>query len=456
MANYNLAFPLFGLLLMAASCSQEDLGNRQKYAPGDRIEFRTSMPEISTRALEATGDNINEFQVSSFIEKADGPLTPYFLDKSFEKNASEGKFFSLDPECVWPNITDTLRFVAFAPSCDKMRTNGGFNSEDFSLTGKEDFSTAYKLSNFKVAKDIASQVDFVAANGKGNLEDNDDEPIKLDFQHLLSRININAWGASPNFNIEIAGVRLGGVGVEGDFNFNLAAKDENSSAGNWASSIGKGTVEYIYREGDTLVVLDKSENSPKEATKAVSIMGSKVNDSHDNSAMLLPSNYTEWKYKENAANGENNCEGMYFSVLMRVTDDTSYAPGSLLYPYADTTEEMEVIYLAVDKADGKTVKIRVYSNNGKYYTDEKFTTEYDLEGNGAEVKAFGWAALPAKYNWLAGTEYTYTLNYTGGVGLRQPTDSQPGEPIISDRVLVDVTVKTWAVAEPSGVDVPRR
>ncbi len=141
---------------------------------------------------------------------------------------------------------------------------------------------------------------------------------------------------------------------------------------------------------------------------------------------------------------------------MRVIDTTPYAPGSIVYPYADNKENMTVIYLAVDKESGKKVKTRVYSNEGKYYTDAAFTTEYDPAANDAIVKAFGWAALPVGEEWKEGNVYAYTLNYSSGVGLHQPADANPGDPIISDRVLVDVTMETWHDPIKSDVAVPRR
>lgn len=455
MAKYTLTYPLFGILLVAASCSQEDLGKEKPYSPGDRIEFRASMPEISSRAIETNGDKIDKFQVSSLVTR-DSKLTAYFLDKTFEKNAETGNFYSSDPECIWPNYSETIRFVAFAPSCQEMRSIGGFSESDFSLSAEDEITTDYKFTKFSVAEDIADQVDFVTAIGQGSLDENEDTPIDLNFKHQLSRIYLNAWGNSQNFDIEIAGVKFGGVGTEGIFNFTTVDEAEDLSKGGKWESISNGSVEYIYREGDSLVVLDKSDNSPASAEKAVSILGSKVENGVENSAMLIPSNYTKWDHKNNADNGDNHSDGMYFAVLMRVIDTTPYAPGSIVYPYADNKENMKVIYLAVDKESGKKVKTRVYSNEGKYYTDAAFTTEYDPAANDAIVKAFGWAALPVGEEWKEGNVYAYTLNYSSGVGLHQPADANPGDPIISDRVLVEVKMESWHDPIKSDVAVPRR
>ncbi len=459
MTKYRLTYTLLGLALVAVSCSDEATPDANGNHP-KRIEFSAALPQVTSRATEVSDTNLDKFQVSSFVIGSSSD-THYFLDRTFTRHAETGSYFSLDPECIWPNNNDLVRFTAFAPSCEDMRLAGGFGSEAFTLPvpgeGETVASSEYKISNFKVARDIADQFDFVTAIGSGNLLDNEDTPIDLNFNHQLSRIELKAWGASTMYNMEIAGVRFGGVANGGVFSFATPDETGTSPAGYW-ESVERGYVEYIFREGDRLVVLDKSAGSPASASDAVSILGKKVGegDGYENSAMIIPSVNPAWDYKENAANGLNNAEGMYFSVLVRITDTTPYNPGAIVYPYAGNPEDMEVIYLAVDQNDPSAVKTRVYTDGDDYYTDPECTETYSLEANSAEVKAFGWAALPVADEWKPGYVYTYTLNYTNGVGLRNPRDPQPGKPIISDRVLINVTMSPWVSGGNSDITVPRR
>lgn len=453
MAKYRLTYTLLAFALIGASCSQEEI-NRPDNTQKGRIEFSASLPEVTSRATELTKESLADLTVSSFIVGSSSE-TPYFMAKTFSRNAITGTFLSYDPDCIWPNNNDLIRFMAFAPSCDEMRQTGSFDDADFSLGVAED--GAYKFSGVKIAADIADQFDFVTAIGSGKLRDNEETPVKLQFRHQLSRIELKAWGASKSYNIEIAGVRLGGVGTEGVFSFvGHPDADDASAAGVW-ESVSKGCVEYIYRPGDRIVVLDRSEISPLSSNNSVSIMGRQVGSdkAYDNSAMLIPSNNTSWDYKANAANGDEHADGMYFSVLMRITDITPYAPENpLVYPYPEDSGNavgMEVIYLAVDNQG--EVKARLYKKDGAYYTDEEYTTAY--AGDDA-VKAFGWAALPVTDTWNPGYVYTYTLNYTYGVGLRDPHDSKPGDPIISDKVLINVEVSPWKSGEDKNVSVPRK
>lgn len=435
------------MVLVASACSQEDVDRNSYREQGGRIEFNASLPEVTTRATELKAANLNDIEVSAFTV-GDPSETPYFVNKTFGKNDNTGKFVSYDPQCIWPNNNDLLRFAAFAPTCADMQAAGG-----------DVISTGAKFTSFNVAQDIASQFDFVTAIATGKLLDNEETGITLKFQHQLSRILLKAWGNSSSYDLEIAGVRVGGIGTGGNFNF--TAQEEASDptqAGIW-ESVTKGYVEYIFSDGDAIVTIDKTQGSPVSVDKAVSIMGSKIGgeNGYDNSAMIVPSTNAEWDYKENAANGENHSDGMYFSVLVRVTDTTPYdTNGSIVYPYGGTEYNEEKIYLAVAKTDGKTVKERLYKQGDDYFTNAEPTVAYDFAATDTEVKAFGWAALPVSDNLKPGRIYTYTLNYSNGVGLRDPHDTHPGDPVISDKVLINVEVADWLDGTKTDVSVPRK
>lgn len=457
MTKKRLIYIVLGTLL-SVSCSQEEMIRDKSDADSNRITFRASLPEVSTRATEINNKNLDNFQVTCFIE-GEGAVTPYFIDKKFEKNID--RFTSSDPECVWPDNNTQLKFIAFTPSCDTMRELDNFVTTDFALATVSG-TLNYKLENFRVAQDIANQIDFVTATTTGNLLDNDETDIDLVFQHQLSRIEVEAWGANKSYDIEIAGVRIGGVAVKGDFNFIPNAGAEGAEVAGYWENPSKGVVEYVFRKGDNLITLDKAANSPSSVSQAVSIMGNKIggDQGYANSAMLIPGKTEKWDYKNNPGNASNtensDPKGSYLSVLLRVIDATEYKSGSQVYPY-NNDEDMEVIYLAVDSSTKKEVKDRLYKQGDKYFTDSSFKTEYNLYE--AEVKEFGWAALPINCDWQPGCIYTYTLNYSNGVGLREPTDpTHPGESIISDKVIVNVEMSPWQRKPENSYDetVPRK
>ena len=451
MATYRYAsFTLLAASLLFPSCSQEE---SERVDAGDsvEIEFRASLPLVATRAVETTSSTLRQFSVSGFVVEDSSDET-YFLEKTFSKNEATGRYVSADKSCRWPNNNDMVRFLAMSPSCSEMWVYLGQSATDFTFSHED----GHRISDFRIAGDIASQIDFITATATGRLIEDSERGVSLDFKHQLSRIALKAWGDSKSYDIEIAGVRLGGVGVSGDFLF--ATDPDDAQGGEW-QSVGKGCVEYVFRADDTIVTLDRSDSAPRSAEKAVSIMGSNVGggDGYANSAMLIPASSSAWNPTGNAGNGDNHADGTYFSVLMRVYDTTPYGNnGETIYPYADNPEEMETIYLAVDRASGKSVRQRVYRQDEEYFTDADHTLPYDPEANEAEVKAFGWAALPVAAQWKPGYIYTYTLDYSYGIGLIAPIDPRPGEPIISDRIIMDVDVKEWKEGTKTQVTVPRK
>lgn len=446
MKTNRLIYTLLALVPVVTSCSQDEPRHIDNTLTG-RIEFRASLPEVTSRSTEVTGASLDHFTVNCLNSVAD---TVYFHYKTFSRNDVTGLYFSHDPECVWPNNHDLMQFVAFSPACEDMRLAGAFADTDFVLypfkKGDAATLTDYKIDNLKIPTDITAQFDFVTAVGSGTLWDNEETPVDLKLEHRFSRIELNAWGASPNYSLEIAGVRLGGVAICGTFRFAPA-----TDAPMW-ENVTKGCVERVFREGDHILNIDRLAG----VDKTVSILSSNVEPgkTYDTSAMILPLTSEAWDYKGNAANGENHTDGVYLSVLMRVTDTTPYAPADpIVYPYTDNAEGMEVIYLAV-KSTGE-IAARLYRDGEGYFTDTTFSTVYTPAAD-EEIKAFGWAALPLSAEWEAGKIYTYTLNYTSGVGLHAPLDSDPGEPIISDKVLINVTVNDWESAGNKDVDVPRK
>ncbi|MDE6459262.1 MAG: hypothetical protein K2K52_00305, partial [Paramuribaculum sp.] len=230
-------------------------------------------------------------------------------------------------------------------------------------------------------------------------------------------------------------------------NISSAAKDSTQN-GQWLKTPAptKGVVEHIYREGESVIQI-KNKGSYTTSAKATSLMG------NAGSAFVIPAQYSQWT---KAANNT----GVYISVLLRVKD----IDGMQLYPYVEgssmntstTTAKMNVVYLAVDKSSGLINK-RVFKSDGKYYTDTGFTTPYTASVN-EEIRDYGWAAMPSpsvastgsNVILKSGCQYTFTLNYTSGVGVEDPADAIPGAAIITP-VTPTVTVKEFSSGGTSDV-----
>ncbi len=444
---------IIGAALVLSSCSNdEDILGRTD-GESNQIVFRTSLPMLTSRATVVTMDNLSHFCVSAFdfddpTKVTEGVMQPIF--DNVKITTSPGRDTYTSPLCRWPDVTKEshkVSFFGFSPGPDDVDGAHLFNlSTETTLN--------YKMTGFRVAKEIAEQVDFVTAYASGTMADNLFSGIELSFAHQLSRIEIKAYGSHKSCDIEIAGVRIGGIGVEGTFDFRPI-----DGGGAW-STPARGIVEYIYRKGD--VIFSCGKNHRVSIDNAVSIMGAKRPDKNENCAMLIPSTYAQWDTISDRHNAENK---MYISVLLRVTDATPTAGINPVekqrYPYRDLSQgadalKIPVVYLAVKKATGE-VSTRVYSDGSGYFTDPGCTVSYNLPDT-EEVKEFGWAALPVKGTWAPGNIYTYSLNYTYGVGLHDPevTTTSPGagDAVISDKVGMTYTVRKWKVGGGAEFEVP--
>lgn len=440
---------LIGAALLLSACSNDD-------EPGGfdgqdrRIAFKTSLPTVTSRGDAKTYDNLGCFYVTAFdhdesTKVVNGLLTPYFDHETI--TIDKTSYFQSSDKCIWPDPgkeSHKMSFCAFSPEAAKL---GNFQNKSTAT------ATDYKL-NFKVKPDIADQADFMTAYATGSMEDNLFSGITLDFVHQLAAVEVKVYGAHKSCDIEIAGVRLGWVAV-GDYTFDFSTKE-------WLypETPDLGIVEYIYKSGDQIVKCGKNNNIASTAAK--SIMGK---SSYAMILQLPPKNneipeYSQWDIEKDNRNTNKN---LYISVLLRIIDATPFAgvqpKEKQRYPYRDLAQGTDAlkkgiprVYLAVN-ASG-TVSTRLYKkvgdyneNDKNYYTDSDCTVPYTLKA-GEEVKEFGWASLPVTGKWQQGYIYTYTLDYTLGIGLHDPevTTEKPkaGDPIISDIVGMNVSVKNWS------------
>ena len=438
--------------VMMSSCGQDDMpGSRM--AADDLISFQVSLPGVSSRSADKDilGALASGFDATAFCPEDetlisdDGTLHEYFSEQRVTRDG-DGKFRS--DFCHWPGNKDEkegrLRFFAFYPSRRELRqsVDEDETSARFALTNHSSVSAFdYRLENFKINRDITRHIDFVAASADGTKSDNLYSGVNLNFQHQMTRVGLCAWGNNASYNVEIAGVRIGCPVTEGTFSFSTvpdSSEESDNSVGGWIldESPVRDCVEYIFSEsGDVVIPIDGRSNSTENT--ASSIMG------NGGWSMVIPYTHDAWNHHDDAP---NMLHGMYFSVLLRVTDKS----GVRLYPYPgyssldDSDEQkMTVIYLAVENQTGRVMK-RLYKSDNRYFTDADFNagSEYVLPAT-QEIREYGWAALPVATKWKAGYEYTYLLDYTKGVGLHDPDDPDPGAPILNE-VVVSPTVKPWS------------
>lgn len=447
MKNVRNIYIAFALAVGLAACGQSDMPSDSKQFDEESvISFSSELPEIAeSRGTPLTSGSFTEFYVTSFFgghdfaASADGNVT-YFNDTRFKKVGSENKFRS-DVLYVWP--VTTLEFFAYYPSLEVMRgtkdivTDGRFafvNSLSSSAPG-------YKLSAFRVPRDISKHFDFMSAHAKKTYSLKKDSIVTLSFNHNLSQIEVEGSfkDGTPKYNLELAGIRIVNPEVEGVFNFCGSSHSSGSiqPLGAWEQTVhdSETAVEYIYGAGEKPLAVGSGN--------PVSIMGK------GGSAMVIPTSRNGWDAKND---GINENFGGYFALLVRATSSA----GTRLFPALGISdaEQVRMVYLALDK-NGNIIT-RVYRNaSGAYFTDEALSAAYTLPA-GAVVKEFGWAAVPVGMNWAAGTKYVYKLNFSSGIGIRDPHDPKPADPILGGNVHYTVEFTPWSDPVNKDIDMPSK
>ena len=452
-----------GTLLALASCSQENPGDGALRAEDNiednRIYFRSYLPSVTeSRAGIVDTDKFNYCQVTclnpdddTLTDPTTGKMTPYFTDIRFAKEEN-GRFISQGTDtCKWPDSQSRLHFFAYHPSLTEMNHTGSgdyFNLINSSTSKDGNLTLDYRLKGFKVATEIAKQVDFLSAYASGSASESATSGIALDFKHQMARVELSAWSGSDKYDFDIAGVRIGNAITEGDFHFPNGLGEEYP----WSGTEGKtAPVEHIFTTGESIVKLSKQSGMHASENDAASVMGSA------GPAMVIPmkNRIEAWEGKSDPAisNIPYTTDRLYFSLLVRVTN----LDGETVYPYPNDKDNIPQVYLVVE--DGK-INRRVYRFDGTYYTsDHKDETNIYSPNANEEILGFCWAALPVAAKWEAGKIYGYKLNYSNGIGWQDPDDPNPGDPIIErGRIPFEVTVAEWTPAADYNPDleVPKR
>lgn len=467
--NIRVTYLALVAFAFAASCTKEAAEpDVYDWADG-KIYFKTSLSAVSfSRAQDMTLDRLESFQVTCFntadrYKDQAGYLSPYFENATFIRKAN-GTYDSSPTEEPhnWPANNGYLRFYAFSPSIAVMaddnsalevsENNDYFKLFNHSTETQSSVSIDYRLGTVRINPDISRQFDFVTAEASGTRLKDFTGGVDLAFSHQLCQVELKAWGASDDYNFEIAGVRIGNPVVEGTFVFADDATPGNADRWAIADNTVKDKVEYLYMSaensrsednpgaGDRIIRINSQEHNTQES--AASIMGL------GGYAMVLPTFNTKWEGLDdpNIGNIPYDTDRMYFSILMRVTDHTT---GNVVYPYPGNPNNMTVISYAVDK-DGNIVK-RLYAGEtpGTYFIDSELKSPYEApEGEKEEIMDFGWAAVPVDADWSTGKKYVYTLNYSEGIGIHDPSDPEPGKPIVGlTPIEWSVSVSDWKYAE---------
>lgn len=428
---------LCSLILGAVSCSKEESPIVVPSAAGlPVITFRTLLPESGSRADIIDTQSFSKCSVTCFHRDAENPGIPYFECQEFLKHGE--KFYpSYAPACVWPEEGGFLDFLAFYPPIGKLKETAGdadCNIVNASAVENGELNLHYSIDSIHIARDISRQVDFIKAYACDSLSDDSEQSVELDFRHQLSRVEINLYRSQRNYNFQVAGVRLGNPAVVGKFTF---CKDDTTDP--WALPENPfGKVEYVYQPGDQVKTI--TSHTKEDAVPLMDICGP---------AMVIPTRNGAWGGKSDPLL-QNAGNTMYFSILINVTLADPDSDGTQIFPAKgiSDTDQVKTVSFAVNKNTG-VISARYDEADGKFHADGE---EYDLSADD-EVRQFAWAAVPIAVDWKRGKKYVYTLNYSSGVGVRDPESPRPGDPVIGGNVGISVSYVEWT-EQSNDIDIP--
>lgn len=353
-----------------SSCSSEET---KDIAKSSNITFRSTVG-LNSRVTEVTTANLSNIWVSAWADN-----DPVFASEQFTKKAGGQTFESVNGPWFWEKDKQ-YTFMAFA--------TGRENMHGVTPTISKDNIT---LTDYTPSANLADQLDLLVAKAEGTKAQNGTAGADLNFDHILSQIQIKVQNTNANLKYIIKGVRITNVKGTGTYTFNPVEADKHS----WQN---QGlTTQYILNQGVN-ITLDENNKAVTDL-----LVG-------DNSAMLLPQTITPWDGRPIDMNGTDDyhqTNGAYISLLINVQKKNGAGNWEQIYPKVNPVDPDKCAWTAV--------------------------------------------AIPA-VNWENGNKYIYTLNLSKGAGKVDPAepgpdwtnkDPKPGDTILGEEIFFNVTVTPW-------------
>ena len=374
------------VLLMAAataialsSCSSEET---KDVAKSSNITFRSTVG-LNSRGAEATTDNLKNIWVSAW---ADNDVV--FANEQFTKKDATTEFHSVNGPWFWEK-DKTYTFMAFATGKeDKANLNPTINKDNITL------------DNYMPDTNPANQLDLLVAQGTGTKAVQGTAGANLNFDHILSQIQIKVKNTNANLKYVIKGVRITNVQGTGTYTFKPR---EAVNKHVWNNQTY--TNQYVFTDGVEINLNDQNQNVTDL------LVG-------DNSAMLLPQTITAWDGNPVTQNGTDDyhqAKGAYISLLINVQKKNGAGNWVQVYPKTDQVDETKCAWTAVAIPNG---------------------------------------------TWANGNKYIYTLDLSKGAGKVDPIepgeitpgkDPNPGDTILGEEIFFNVSVQAWT---PTDQTVP--
>lgn len=293
------------VLLMAAataialsSCSSEDT---MDIAKSSNITFRSTVG-LNSRGSEVKTDNLNNIWVSAWA--GDDVV---FAGEEFKKKTDTQVFNSVGGPWFWEKDKN-YTFMAFATGKD--------TKENLNPTIAKDKIT---LADYSPDANPAKHLDLLTAQGTGTQAANETAGAALNFDHILSQIQIKVKNTNPNVKYIIKGVRISNVKGTGAYTFTPADGKKHA----WTATTPN---QYVLKDGVEIKL--NNQNTDADLLAAA------------NSAMLIPQDITAWNGQVPAGSNASfkDVTGSYISLLINVQKKNA-GGWEQVYPFADEPNE---------------------------------------------------------------------------------------------------------------------
>lgn len=293
------------VLLMAAataialsSCSSEDT---MDIAKSSNITFRSTVG-LNSRGAEVKTDNLNNIWVSAWA--GDDVV---FAGEEFKKKTDTQVFNSVGGPWFWEKDKN-YTFMAFATGKD--------TKENLNPTIAKDKIT---LADYSPDANPAKHLDLLTAQGTGTQAANETAGAALNFDHILSQIQIKVKNTNPNVKYIIKGVRISNVKGTGTYTFTPADGKKHA----WTATTPN---QYVLKDGVEIKL--NNQNTDADLLAAA------------NSAMLIPQDITAWNGQVPAGSNASfkDVTGSYISLLINVQKKNA-GGWEQVYPFADEPNE---------------------------------------------------------------------------------------------------------------------
>ena len=388
------------VLLLVSGLSSCSIDRTTDYDPGAPVIFRPLMDGM-TRAVAVTSGNyetelpsltVHALRVGSGSNGAD---EVFFVDDfSFKGNLRDGgdtPYYESDVPYYWPKDDRRIYFYVYNTAL------GG--TPAINSTADD----ASKITGVTVPADAKLQEDMLVTRTYGTGQTNGAQGwnvtngVEVRLRHALAQIKVQARSSNPNMQVEVVGVKLGGISMTADFKIPNTA-EQSSLTGtivrdrweNWNTT----KQACIYKHVDEVTAMQPALGSAVQGTLLTSTASDLLGGE---SFMVIP---------------QQVADDAYIAVLCRISQSKGNAAGGgyvQLFPYGSV----------------------------------------DTDSDG-----YAWTAIPITPDWEPGHVYTYNLNFfegTGGGGgyVAPGSGEDVGESVVSGPVKFFVEINGWSDVAPS-------